>query len=373
MQKDQFMQEKRFWLLVSLQLTGEATPEELAELEACLQQRPEMGAKMEMLHSLWKGEPADKSLRADALNRHLQRLSNHLASPALKYETVPAEEEEIMEERPSRKIYRLLWPLTGIAAAVALIFFFVHQQTPKSEPVQVAQNTVSTKRGSKSKIQLPDGSQVWINADSRIMYDENFRGPLREVQLVGEAYFDIAKDKDHPFIIHAGAIDVKILGTSLNVRSYTNEKSTETVLIRGSIEVTLRNSPDKKIILQPNEKLVVQDGKAMIRKDSLARQRKENLPVMTLGLAHIREKDSTAMDILWVKNKLAFDQETLEDVARSSERWYDVKVNIRDERLKHTEYSAVFEDESLRQVMQALQMTGNFNYVISKKEVTITP
>lgn len=373
MQKDQFMQEKRFWLLVSLQLTGEATPEELAELDACLQQRPEMGAKMEMLHSLWKGEPADKSRRADALNRHLQRLSNHLASPALKYETVPAEEEEILVERPSRKIHRLLWPLTGVAAAVALVFFFVHQQVPKSQPVQTAQNAVSTKRGSKSKIQLPDGSQVWLNADSRLTYDENFRGPFREVQIAGEAYFDIAKDKDHPFIIHAGSIDVKILGTSLNIRNYANEKSTAAVLIRGSIEVTLRNSPDKKIIMQPNEKLVVQNGKMLITKDTLIRQKVADLPVMTLGKAHFREKDTIAIDILWVKNKLAFDQETLEDVARKIERWYAVKVTIKDERLKHTEYSAVFEDESLRQVMQALQMTGNFNYVISKKEVIITP
>jgi len=373
MQKDQLMQEKRFWLLVSLQLTGEATPEELAELEACLQQRPEMGAKMEMLHSLWQREPADKSRRTDALNRHLQRLSNHLASPALKYESAAFDDEEIIPDNPPRRIHRLLWPLVGIAAVLALVFFSLPQREIKSGPVRTCQNTVSTKPGSKSKIQLPDGSQVWLNADSRITYDENFRGPFREVQIMGEAYFDIAKDKDHPFIIHANSIDVKILGTSLNIRSYANEKSTAAVLIHGSIEVTLRNSPDKKIILQPNEKLVVQNGKMQIMKDTLTRHKVADLPVMTLAKAHFQEKDSIAMDILWMKNKLAFDQETLEAVARKIERWYDVKVTIKDDRLKHTEYSAVFEDESLRQVMEALQITGNFNYVISKKEVIITP
>jgi ferric-dicitrate binding protein FerR (iron transport regulator) len=237
----------------------------------------------------------------------------------------------------------------------------------------VAENTVSTKPGSKSKVQLPDSSQVWLNADSRITYNESFRGPFREVQLIGEAYFDIAKDKDHPFIIHAGSIDVRVLGTSLNIRSYTNEKNTEAVLIHGSIEVTIRSSPDKKIILQPNEKLIVQNGKAMLVKGKPVEQKEENEPVMTLGKAHIQRKDSTAMDILWVKNKLAFDQETLEEVARKIERWYAVKVTISDERLKRTEYSAVFEDESLRQVMEALRMTGNFRYSIIKKEVNITP
>lgn len=377
MQKDQFRQEQRFWLLVSLQLTGEATPEELAELEAYLQLHPEMGARMEILHSLWKGEPEGKGRRGGALNKHLQRLSNHLASPALKYETgIPEEEEEIGPAHPSRKVRRLFWPFGGIAAAAAiLIFFFVRQQAPQSAPERTAQNTVSTKPGSKSKIQLPDGSQVWLNSDSRITYDENFRGPFREVQINGEAYFDIAKDKDHPFIIHAGSIDVRILGTSLNIRSYTNEKRTEAVLIRGSIEVTLRNSPDKKIILQPNDKLVVQDGRQAVIKETLAKQRKETMPVMTLGVAHFEEKDSTVKDILWVKNKLSFDQETLEEVARKIERWYDVKVTITDNRLKHSEYSAVFEDESLRQVLEALRAAGNgsFRYSISKREVIITP
>lgn len=393
MQEDQFKQDERFWLLVSLQLSGEATPEELAELAVLLQERPGMGMRMEALHGLWKGagEPekwmgagqqekwrgdGQQEKRTDALNRHLQRLSNHLSSPALKYETAPVvveEEEVVMELRTHHWTRRLFWPLAGVAAAAAAIFFFTGRHASPVQEQRIAQNTVSTKPGSKSKIQLPDGSQVWLNGDSRITYDENFRGPFREVQITGEAYFDIAKDKDHPFIIHANSIDVKILGTSLNVRSYSNEKNTEAVLIRGSIEVTLHGSPDKKIILQPNEKLVVQNGKSLVRQEVAARRKEPDVPVMTLGKAHLQPKDSTAMAILWIKNKLAFDQEPLEDVARKLERWYDVKVTIKDERLKHMAYTAVFEDESLRQVMEALRITGNFRYSIGKKEVTITP
>ncbi|HVU54876.1 MAG TPA: FecR domain-containing protein [Puia sp.] len=378
MREDQIMQEDRFWLLVSLKLAGEATSEELAELEAFLQQRPEMGLRMEMLNGLWLGEPEDQGRRNDALNRHLQRLSNHLSAPTLNYETAETAEEEepatLPAKRTGRKIYRLLWPVIGIAAAVALVFFISHPEVIKSDVVQqTAENTISTKPGSKSKIQLPDGSQVWLNADSRITYNESFRGPFREVQITGEAYFDIAKDKDHPFIIHASSIDVRVLGTSLNIRSYTNEKNTEAVLIHGSIEVTLRSNPDKKIILLPNEKLVVQNGKAAVIKGTPSVQKSEDAPVMTLGKAHIEPKDTVAMDILWVKNKLAFDHETLEEVSRKIERWYAVKVTIPDEKLKHVEYTGVFEDESLRQVMEALRWTGNFRYSINKREVTITP
>src|SRR6185503_2430666 len=106
---------------------------------------------------------------------------------------------------------------------------------------------------------------------------------------------------------------------------YANEKNTEAVLIRGSIEVTLRSSPDKKIILQPNEKLVVRNGKALVVKGVPTVQKYEDAPVRSLGKAHIGPKDTVAMDILWVKNKLSFDQETLEDVARKIERWYAIK------------------------------------------------
>jgi ferric-dicitrate binding protein FerR (iron transport regulator) len=391
------MQEDQFWLLVSLKLSGEATEEERTALEALLQEHPEMGLRLETLYNLWKGQaPASFSRRGDALGRHLQRLSNHLSEPALKYESsierrtltaetagpdapLPASEE------PTRgyPVYRWLWPARGmtrkawttvcVAASLIAFLLFIYPVAPKKREQPVAQNTVSTKPGSKSKVQLPDGTQVWLNADSRITYDESFRGPDREVLLCGEAYFDVAKDKNHPFIIHASSIDVKVLGTSLNVRSYRNEKNTEAVLIHGSIEITLRNNPDKKIVLQPNEKLVVQNGTTpVITGATRADPKGERGPVMVLEKAHFQQQDSIATEVLWVKNKLAFDQETLEDVALKIERWYDVKVKIREESLKHTAYSGVFEDESLNQVMEALRLTGNFRYSINKKEVIIT-
>ncbi|HEY4286578.1 MAG TPA: DUF4974 domain-containing protein, partial [Puia sp.] len=81
---------------------------------------------------------------------------------------------------------------------------------------------------------------------------------------------------------------------------------------------------------------------------------------------------SIATEVLWTRNKLAFDQETLENVASKIERWYGVKISIRDDSLKGTAYSGVFEDENLAQVMEALRLTGNFRYSINKKEITIT-
>ena len=98
---------------------------------------------------------------------------------------------------------------------------------------------------------------AWLNADSKLTYDENFRGDYREVSLEGEAFFDVVKDKTRPFIIHTKTLDIRVLGTAFNVSAYESEKNTETALFRGSVEVTLHNNPEKKIVLKPNEKLMV--------------------------------------------------------------------------------------------------------------------
>lgn len=370
------MQDERLWLLISLKLSEEATPEELAELNNYLQLHPEKSLPLETLTNIWKTKQTDlQSRKEDAFNKHLQRLSNHFSGAALKYESGEASDTISPAKAPKKNRKYWLWITSGIAASAITFFLFLPHKDIKTKKIApVAQNTVSTNHGSKSKIQLPDGTQVWLNADSRITYNESFQGPFREVHLTGEAYFDVTKDKDHPFIIHTQAIDLKVLGTAFNVRSYANEKQTEASLIHGSLEITLHNNPGKKIILKPNEKLLVQNNQFVTSRDQpVADTNEDDGPMMVLSRVHFQKEDSMASEILWIKNKLAFDNENLENVALKIERWYDVSVNIADDKLKHAAYSGVFEDESLQQVMEALQLTGNFKYTINKKEVIIKP
>ena len=366
---------ERIWLLLSLKLSGEATGEELQELSRLMQEHPVIAMRANMLGNIWKEKyPGPPARKDDLFNKHLQRLSNHLSEPALKYETVEMPENfQVEAVVPFYKRYRALLA-GGIAASVLFAVFLFTGSLEKKKYHTIAQNTVSTKRGSKTKIQLPDGSQAWLNADSKLTYNESFTGAAREVTLSGEAYFDVVKDKAHPFIIHTESIDLKVLGTAFNVRSYANEKNTETALIRGSIEIVLRNNPDKKIILKPYEKLVVQNNEFTVTQKPGGSDISDNdHPLMTLSKVHFQKKDSVATEILWVKDKLAFEGETLENIALKIERWYDVKVVITDVDLKDNTYSGVFEDESLKQVMEALRLTGNFRYLIGKKEVIIKP
>jgi len=376
------MTEEQAWQLIILKLSGEATPAQLAELDAALQQHPEYGANLQLLQSAWynkkQREPLDTS---DSFNRHLQRLSNHLSDEALKYEhpePVTGTPPVIAEGNNNKSIYRRLAAAGAIAASLTIGIVLLYNREGKTTPAAApaaAENLVSTRNGSKTKLQLPDGTEVWLNSGSRISYGNDFTGATREVTLKGEAFFDVVKDPARPFIIHTDAIDIKVLGTAFNVRSYPEEKITETALIRGSVEITLRRSPDKRIVLKPSEKLIVKNDSTSVQenkeKDALAKPS----PLLSLTKVHYvdRTRDSSTLEMLWTKNKLVFDGETLQEVALKLERWYGVHVAIQSDKLKNTEYNGVFEDENISEVLYALQLTGNFNYSIKKKEVIIRP
>jgi ferric-dicitrate binding protein FerR (iron transport regulator) len=373
------MNEERVWLLLSLQLSGEATAEELEEYNALLQQYPELGMRAEIMRNVWHSKQQSSPVSAGNFDKHLQRLSNHLAAPALQFENDQADNTPVVEINHRRR-YRWLWLAAG-AAACALVFFLTLTNTEKNniKPV-IAKNTISTRPGSKSKIELPDGTQVWLNADSKLTYDQNFLGNTREVNLTGEAYFDVAHatslktGQRIPFIIHTSSIDIKVLGTAFNVRSYPGEKTTETALIRGSVEVTLHNSPDKKIILKPEEKLIVKNDDATIinngehQNEAVA----EEEPVMMLSKMQPYKKDSAChYETMWVKNKLAFENESFERMLPEIERWYNVTFVVKDESLKKLHFRGVFENKSLTDVMEALSLSTKFHYEIKGDQVIV--
>ena len=227
--------------------------------------------------------------------------------------------------------------------------------------------------GDKASINLPDGSKVWLNGDSKITYAEDFRNKTREVHLSGEAFFDVAKDKTKPFIIHTRTIKLKVLGTSFNVRSYDNEKETETALVHGSVEVTLRNRPDQKILLKPGDKLLVKN----IPADTLIKGKKhkpdEETPIAVLTYMHYYGTDSSSVETSWTKNELVFNDEPLDKIALNVERWFNVRVTIINESLKKEKYTATLEeDDKLEDFLEALKLAEGFHYSIKDREVVIS-
>lgn len=372
------MNDERTWLLLSLQLSGEASPEEIEELKTLLTEHPEQTFRAEILRNLWatKNQPASASHTESAFNRHLQRLSNHLSQPVLLYErndaanTEQNNEEKTVVTKPGK--YRAILWAASVAAAVIIVALLALQTNNKQVlKNELAANVVTTRPGSKSKVQLPDGTQVWLNADSKISYKNNFLGDIREVTLSGEAFFDVVKDKTRPFIIHTGSIDLKVLGTAFNVRSYPNEKTTETSLIRGSVEILLHNNPDKKYILKPNEKLVVNNS---ITKAAGSKNQDENTgqdqQIMTLSKILFDKQDSSNIETRWTNDLLDFDGTPFANIVTELERLYKVRFIIKDEKLKQVRFTGVFSNKSLDEVMEALRISGQFQYKF-KNDVVI--
>lgn len=370
------MNEERIWLLVSLQLSGEATNEELLELEMLLKAHPELGAKARLVSSLWqvKHTHAPGETAARSFDKHLQRLSNQLSAPVLQFENASAEElnseTKLVHIASGRR--KWYWAAAGAAAILVFIYAGLLNNTTVVKPVKMAENTVSTKAGSKSKIQLPDGTQVWLNADSKIEYSESFNVKLREVKLSGEAFFDVVKNKEKPFIIHTAQMDVKVLGTAFNVRSYPDESTTETALLRGAVEISLHNNPEKKYYLKPNDKLVINNNLTAVADTAVVapRQDAEKL-LVKIKKVTVDKNENDVTETMWVKNKLAFDNETLEKILKETERWYNVDIELKNEKAKSFRFTSVFENKPLTDVLEALCLAARLHYQVKGSSVTI--
>ncbi|MBK7097659.1 MAG: FecR family protein [Sphingobacteriales bacterium] len=211
------------------------------------------------------------------------------------------------------------------------------------------QNIFYTKKASKSTLVLPDGSKVWLNADTKISYDKSFNNKTREIELNGEAFFDVVHDAGRPFIIHTEKADVKVLGTAFNIRNYKDEDLLETSLIRGKIEVILSGNKENKIVLKPSEKL-------SITKNVISKQ--INTPIAEIiTLSHVTIQDSMVAETSWINNKTVIIDKPLYEIAAELERQFDIKSIFKSETAKNYRYTIHLEDKSLDQIMEILQLS----------------
>lgn len=369
------MSQEQFWILFSKKLSGEATADEQALLAELIQAHPEWQLAIQNLTDLWQHKTTtDPATADDAYMLHLQRMNDLGISL-----------DDVHNEAVTRKIFRFKpWIRAAVAAAVILAVFIGFRwygSNEQREQLAGQLNEISTRPGSKSKVQLPDGSVVWLNAGSKLTYDKDFGVELREVTLTGEGFFDVTKNKEKPFIINTNSIRIKVLGTAFNVKAYPEDKHTETSLIRGSIEVTIRSRPNDKIILSPSEKLVVENDIATVESTEKNQHRKTGniarteLPgintLMAVNKLKYSPKDSSVAEIQWVNNKLVFRDEAFSELAVKMERWYDVQIDITDPRIAEERLNGIFESETIVQALEALKEFIPFQYERTGNKIII--
>lgn len=356
------MSQETFWILLSKKLSGEASPEELKALENLILNHPEWQYAIQNLGDLWKHQPLkDRTEEEDAYMLHLQRMNEMKIS----FDNMPVTEPAVsIAKRRSMKWY---WAAAAVLVLVSgfVVFGDLFSNGAKKELARQV-SEITTRPGSKSKVELPDGSIVWLNAGSKLTYNKDYGKEIREVTLSGEGFFDVTKMKEKPFIIHTSNINIKVLGTAFNVKAYPEDKQTETSLIRGSIEVTIKNRPNDKIILSPSEKLVVENDK-VVSKETAAANAGEipvatAVPLVSVNKLRYNPVDSAVAETEWINNRLVFRDETFEELAIRMERWYDVVIEIDNEELRQSRLNGTFETESVTQALEALTEMIEFKY-----------
>jgi transmembrane sensor len=374
------MSKDRTWFLIGKKLAGEASAEELNELEGLLRSDPDMHYALQNITDLWNLPTPANNDADDAFNRHISRMKDagvQWDQP----DNITLQPDYPLTKKRSRRSLLVI----GIAAAVLMavsIFWYnsVSKKAASYRPFVAGQaakkNEVSTRNGSKTTITLPDGSKVWLNAGSSLTYNKDFGGEIREVDLSGEAFFEVvpatstATAQKIPFIIHTRHIDIRVLGTAFNVKSYPHDKQTETSLVHGKVEVLIHNRPEEKIVLHPNEKLIVRndDTTAQLNGRSNALNKE---PLFSVGKLSYTRADSTLVETAWVQNKLVFDNESLLEIAQKMERWYNVEISFRDEKLQKERASGTFENETIHEALNALSVIASFHYTIQGNKITI--
>ncbi|MFT3903768.1 MAG: DUF4974 domain-containing protein [Niabella sp.] len=354
--------EERFFILFARKLSGDASSDELKEIEAILELYPELQFFYNELiksgqYEMMDVEKAEQSFISDVMNMQLRGVWDN--------------EGALQVKRTRNKFAKRFYGVAIIAAIAFIIGVVLIVKVTKEKVSSLINNEMSTARGTKSYTVLPDGTQVWLNSETELSYAKSFGSATREVTLSGEAYFDVVKDSLKPFIVHTKTVDIKVIGTAFNISAYEGDKLTEATLIRGSVEVDLKKYHGRKIVLKPFEKVSVENVSNKIVKKEVVPVQEEQ--TFALNKNKKVSYDAGSTETQWVKNRLVFTDNTLEEIAGRLARWYNVDIVIANEELKQTKYNAVFDDVTLEQVMQSLKLTGRFNYNIDNRHVTISP
>jgi ferric-dicitrate binding protein FerR (iron transport regulator) len=262
--------------------------------------------------------------------------------------------------------------LTALVVISSLLLYKKKEDKPIAiNNLVVPKNEVVTKNGSNTQLKLPDGTLVWLNAGSKLDYSRINETGIREVYLTGEAFFDVVKNPTRPFIIHTSTIDLKVLGTAFNVKAYPDDKTVETSLVRGSVEIRVKNRPSEKYLLKPNQKLILMNENLIEKKVKEQRINTVTVPVITIKKLTYFNGESNAIETAWIQNKLEFKDEPFADLAKRLGRWYDVTFEFMNKNLEEEPLNGAFENETLKQALDALKITTNFKYRIEDKKVII--
>ena len=319
-------------------LTNSLTPEETQSLQEWLNASEENRKYFSDMQEVWiaaSDETDDSSFNKDKA-----------------YQLFLKQTEATPQQGINKRKAFQLRPWMYAAAMIIVVFICgtIAFQSGKSViRNQLTQISIEAPYGSKTKLYLPDGTLVWLNAGSKMSYAQDFGINERTLNLTGEAYFEVTKNKHIPFKVHTEELDVKVLGTKFNFRNYKDDLEAKVCLLEGKVAL---NTREKETILHP-------DQQALLDKKT------GKLSVSGTKAAYSAE---------WTNDRLYFDEVLLSDIIKELERSYDVKITVADDTLNTIRFYGNFRkrEQSIQEIMNVLSSTDKMTYTMNGKNIVIT-
>jgi len=287
--------------------------------------------------------------------QYYQRMKNiwDISHTRVSFQDIHAEKAYTEIQRKLTRVNRRSFFIGFFQRAAAVIFipmligsYFLGKSNQQYDPEasrNMVYNEVSAAFGTRSMLTLGDGSRVWLNAGSKLKYPNHFEGSKREVYLTGEGYFEVESNVSKPFIVHTSVLNVRATGTRFNVNASGFDNKTLVTLLSGKVTVckNIKGAEPVEITkLHPNQHLSF---------DTL------------LGSFDVKNED-TYKYIAWKDGKMIFRNEPLEEVIKKIGYYYNVEIELRDEKLKEYRYRATFEEESIYEILELLKLSSPVDY-----------
>ena len=244
-----------------------------------------------------------------------------------------------------------LWRYAAVVAIIIAVGCISYWQGEVNVKDTFADISVEAPLGAKTKLYLPDGTLVWLNAGSRMTYSQGFGVDNRKVELEGEGYFEVKRNEKIPFFVKTKDLQLQVLGTKFNFRDYPEDHEVVVSLLEGKVGLNNLLREEKEAVLSPDERAVLNKANGLLTVESVTASNASQ----------------------WTDGYLFFDEELLPDIAKELERSYNVKIHIANDSLKTFRFYGNFvrREQNIQEVLEALASTEKMQYKIEERNITI--
>ncbi|MDX8340685.1 FecR domain-containing protein [Draconibacterium sp. IB214405] len=316
--------------LLSKSVFGGLSEEEKSQLDKWISESEENAGEYEAYQQLWK--KSEELVVGDSIDVEASLLKT----------------KEQISFTDSKKRWLIIARQVAAVLLVSITISGLYTYFSKPEKEHVVYQDISTAFGTQTEFELADGTKVWLNSGSHIHYPNSFNNmDERRIELVGEAFFEVTKNAEKPFIVETSALDIKVLGTAFNVSAYTGSENLTVALKEGKVSLHkagLAAEEDALVSLVPNEVAVYNN--------------KQNDIV-------IHKEKSLNKYNAWKDGRIVFFEDGIETVVQKLENWYNVDIEVADNELNELIFTATFIDEPLEQILNWLSISSPINYSIT--------